>query len=335
MPLSRVFLLLMLFAALPAEAAEKLFRISTENTPQHVQTRMIQRFADLLAARGQGVFKVQLHHSATLFRDSDIVRALNEGKVEMAVPGMWQLDRFAPDLGVFMLPAFQGRDATIHHRLRDGPLGQRVAAQVQDAINVVVIGRWIDLGHAQLFFTDPAIRTLGDVSGQRIRIAGGDVNAAMVRSLGARPVVIPWPDLPAALDAGNVSGVLTSPETVVSAALWRNGIRREIEDRDYFAQYLPLVSHGFWGQLSMRQRQLISECWEAIVDDARAEAAAAQIEARRRLVAAGVAIETPSPTDLAAWRGHGIADQAQLAERLGIHADLLHQAMQELERLDQ
>src|SRR5262245_41716518 len=68
-------------------------RLSTENGPEHVQTRIVQRFVDRVQRDSGGKLIVEYEHSARLFRDADVVRALRTGQVEMAVPGTWQLDR--------------------------------------------------------------------------------------------------------------------------------------------------------------------------------------------------------------------------------------------------
>lgn len=307
-----------------------IFRISTENTASHVQTRVVQRFADALARRSQGRLTVQFSHSAHLFRDQDVIRALHEGKVEMAVPGTWQLDRHDPFVSVLMLPMFFGLDAADHHRVRDGKVGQLISAHLGESLQVVVPGRWIDLGPANFYATAHTVARYQDMAGLRIRIAGGAAIAAQMAAAGAVPVVVAWPDLPNTLQRGRLDGLITTHETIASAKLWEQGIDNATEINAYFAQYIPLVSSRYWQQLPEDVRSMVRESWESGVNDARVQAAQAQSEARFSLQAHGVKVLQPTKEAMQAWRLHAMANQTELARKLGVPEALVKQAQQAL-----
>lgn len=318
-------------AAWAADAPTPLvFRISTENTASHVQTRVVQRFADTLARRSQGRLVVEFKHSAQLFRDQDVIRALHQGKVDMAVVGTWQLDRYDPYVSVLMLPMFFGLEAADHHRVRDGQVGQLISAHLQESLQVVVPGRWIDLGHAHFYATGAAVAGYPDMAGLRIRIAGGEAIAAQMVAVGAVPVVVAWPDLPASLQRGRLDGLLTTHETIASAQLWQHGIRNATEIKAYFAQYIPLISRSYWNQLQGELRAMVQDSWESGVTEARLEAAQAQSAARRTLEAHGVRVQQPSKEAMQAWRQRGLAAQGAIAQQLGVPETLINQAQQAL-----
>ncbi|RFO95500.1 ABC transporter substrate-binding protein [Rhodoferax lacus] len=324
--------LLCLGDAHPVAAQPLVFRISTENTPTHFQTLVVQRFADTLAGKTRGKLAVEFHHSAQLFRDQDVIRALSDGKVDMAVPGNWQLDRYDPYVSALMLPVLMGRSAAEHHRFRDGRAGQLISQHLAESINVVVPGRWIDLGFAHVFTTGKAIAGYQDMAGMRTRIAGGAAIAAQVSAVGAVPTVVPWPDLPNVLQQGRIDGLLTTHETVASARLWDMGVQHATENMSYFAQYIPVVSRSCWERLSPDLRLAVQQSWESVVDDARAQSSSAQQEARRTLQAHGVRVMDLSPQALQAWRQELMKGQAALARSLGIPDTLLAEAERQFGR---
>jgi len=315
--------------SLPAKSAFSqnlpVLRISTENNANHVQTHVVGLFAKRLQAALKGKLQVEHHHSAGLFRDRQVVKAIADGKVEMAVPGTWQLDRFEPSVGIFLLPMFYGREAKINYHLRDGAIGQEINKRIGQSLGVKVLGRWIDLGYAHLYSVDQPINRHADLQGMRIRIPGGEANALRLQSLGAVPTVIPWPDLPQALVNKTVDGLLTTHATVVSAKLWTKGIRYAFEDRQYFPQYVPIISARFWRRLPQDMRKTITETWESIVDEGRAMAAKAQDEAYRTLNKNGVEIVMPNHEALAEKRQGMMPRQAALAQKMGIDPALLQQ----------
>lgn len=314
-----------------AQASAPLLRISTENALDHVQTRAVQRFAERLEKMANGRIAVEFHPEARLFRDRDVIQAISQGRVEMAVPGIWQLDRFVPEAGLFFLPQLYGRETAEINRLRDGEIGARIDRGIEAAFDAKVLGRWIDLGHAQLFTLRRPVRAPSVLRGLIVRTPGGEASAHRLAAQGARPVSIPWPDLPTALRAGSIDGLVTTYETAASARLWSQGIRYAYEDRAYFAQYIPMVSQAFWNRLSPDLKNILAKAWEDGVETARQEAAKAQEDARRILLENGVEIAVPAPADLAASRSALLTKQDDMILALGMDPSLPKRARQILE----
>ena len=313
-----------------AWSAPILMTISTENTTSHVQTKAVQAFVDEVSRRSHGQIKVRYYHSARLYRDRDVIAALKQGAVDMAVPGMWQLDRFVPDTGLYMLPMFYGLPRAVHHRVRDGEIGQQVNQSISRTLGVYIPGRWLDLGYANLFFTDKPVAQLSDLKALQIRIAGGVANRDRILAFGATPHIIAWPDLQHALKTHRVDGLLTTYETVRSARLWRVGIQYAYEDMEYFPQYVPMLNKQFWQRLPDDLKKCIVESWDSIVDDERKAALDAQRAARNELLANGVKINVASPQDLELARKHALLRQNAIISETGINPDLVEMATQEL-----
>ncbi len=317
-----------------ASGAMPVMRISTENTADHVQTRIVQRFAERLRAQIGRSLAIEHSYDARLFRDRDVINALERGLAEMAVPGTWQFDRHVSDTGVLMLPMFYGLDADAHYRLRDGPVGAWIVEKIEDTLDVVVVGRWIDLGFAHVYSVERPLHQIADLEGLRIRIPGGRANAARLKALGAKPVEIAWSDVPTFLDRGQIDGVLTTHATIASAHLWRHGLRFGIEDRQYFPQYIPIIARRFWRRLPPPVRTTIMDLWDQIVPEARDEARLAQASARDRMIANGMTVRPVDPATQSRVRQAMAADQAPLAARLGIDPAIVALSWTEIEGLD-
>jgi TRAP-type C4-dicarboxylate transport system substrate-binding protein len=316
---------LLLATAAAAQDAPRL-RLSTENAADHLQTQIVSRFAERVRQNAGGRLIVDFQHGARLFRDADVVRALRLGQIEMAVPGIWQLDRVEPSFALFLLPQFYGLGSAANYRVRDGALGRLASERLATNLPLYVLGRWIDLGFAHVFTIDPPVQAVEDLAGLRIRVPGGEPNLWRLSELGARAQVIPWPDVPNALNLRTVNGLVSTYESVDNAGLMRLGLRYAYEDQAYFAQYVPLVAGPFWNRLDPSLRQLLANSWEAEVDEGRALAAREQIEARARLVAQGLRIATPSVTALAETRRRLVARQGSLVTALGIDPALVAMA---------
>lgn len=304
--------------AVRPESGVPVLRISVDNGPTHFQVRALRRFAEDVRQRLAGRLRVEVYDSASLYRDRDVLQALNLGRVEMALPGTWVLHSVVPDCGVFMLPAFYGAPARASLAVADGPPGRIIDSRIERNLRVTVLGRWLELGHANLYLVDHAVRRHEDLAGLRIRVAGGPANELRLAAMGARPQVVPWPDLPHWLQGGNLDGLMTTHETAVSGQLWRYGVSHVFEDHAYFAMYVPLISRAFWERLPEDMRSVLRAAWEDHVDEARAQAAEAQAEAREALRAQGLVFAVPDGAVLRRWRERLRLGEREVVDFVGV-----------------
>ncbi len=305
-------------------------RISLDTNATHVRNQNTERFVAELHKRAGNHIQAEIFPSAQLFRDRDIARALRQGSVEMGIPGTWQLDTVEPNFAINALPMFYGVDADIARRVFDGAVGQQIAQRAEQRMRVKIPGRWFELGFQQFYSTSRPLNGYDDLVGMRIRFPGGSANAARVRVFGGSPVLIPWPDVPLALSQGVVDGLMTTHESAYTAKLWDSGVRYSFEDRQYFGQYVPMLSTQFWNRLSPELRKAVTESWEAIVDDQRTAAAAAQNAARDTLIANGVKMTQPTPEAQAEARRKLMDAQDGIITEMKIDRDMVDAVMRDL-----
>lgn len=315
---------------LEAQTQKKLLRISLENTLSHVQTRNVYRFTDALT-NWIPTLQVEVYPEARLFRDRDVLNAVHTGKLEMAVPGTWNVEPFFPDLGVFLLPFLYGRSVEQNHALADGVIGKTLKDKIEARYNVIVPGYWMDLGHAHVFTLQKPLTRLEDFRNLRIRVAGGKANELRLGTLGAYAVTIPWPELIERLKTRVIDGILTTYETVRSAELWNQGIRYAFEDKQYFPMYIPLVNRSFWDRLTVEEQTIFQQIWNAHAISERAEALVSQMEAKELFIQNGGKVEVPSPSELRRIRQTLLTAQPTLIQQLRIDPELVWKAERELE----
>lgn len=305
-----------------AQAEAVKFRITTENNANHVNTKFLQAFAEKVNAAAPGEIAVELFHSGQLYKGKDVPRALRQGSVEMAAVGTWQLGGVAPDIDLLFIPHFYGRGNQEMDGLVDGEVGKEMNGKLEASLESVVLGRWAGFGAGNSFGAKRRITSYADLEGAKMRIPGGLANTARYKALGAVPTVLPWPDTPLALQQGTVDGLLTTFETAASGKLWESGVTTAFEDNQYFGYFVPLVSKTFWSKASDKAKAALGDSWEAMVDQARADTAAAQAAARDTLAKNGVTITSPDPASLAAQRAKMVAGEAELVKEMGASAEL-------------
>ena len=273
-------------------------RISTENTESHIQTDTLLSFVERLRERTQGKLNVEYYHSAQLYRDQEVIRALAMNRIEMAVPGTWIISDQIPEINYFLFPLFFGEPKAKTYSFLKSPAGKKLLQLTEYKLDCVIPGDFLDLGHAHIFTTDNQIVSFSDFENLTIRVAGGILNKERVEALGAGGVIISWPDLPHYLETGMVDGILTSFETVKSARLWEYGIRYAFMDYEYFPQYIPLISRTFWDGLSPELQEDIVYVWNEVAMEHQIKAEKAQESARAEAEAHGIVITEPGRDEL-------------------------------------
>jgi TRAP-type C4-dicarboxylate transport system substrate-binding protein len=314
----------------PAGAETYKLRVSLDTSATHVRTQSFADYLQKLQAASGGRIETELFHSAQLFRDRDVMKALRQGGIEMAAPGTWQLTGLVPDTDIFQLPAFFGQDAEIVHAFTDGPNGKKIDDELEKKLGVKIMGKWIDLGYQNTYSTGKPLNSFADYAGMKIRNSGGAGQFARAKFFGATPNTIAWPDVPLALSQGTVDGLSSTNESLVSAKLWDSGVKFGYSDRSFFAFYVPMVAESFLKKLPPDLQKLVFDTWEQNIGTYRDNMAKAQQQARTTLEEHGVKFADPSPQLLADTRAKMMAGQEDMVKELKITPELAAAATAQL-----
>src|SRR5947209_2568173 len=271
--------LLPLSLAAAADAPINL-RLSLDTSATHIRTLSMADFLKQLEQASNGRIKTELFHSAQLYRDRDVAKALRQGNIEMAVPGAWVLSGFVSDTDFFLLPVMAGQSPEAVHKLADGKVGQLIDAELAKKLEVRVLGPWLDLGFNNEFSTKKPINDFADLAGLKLRNSGGAGQALRAKFFGAIPNTTAWPDVPLALSQGTFDALSSTNESVASAKLWDSGVKHAFEDHEFFGMYVPLVSTSFYNKLPPDLQKLVVDTWTKNIAKWRTDAAAAQKHGR-------------------------------------------------------
>lgn len=306
------------------------FKISVDTVPNHPRNMGLEIFMAELQKRLGGKLAPKLYHSAQLYKDAHVSKALGMGTVEMAVPGNWVLEGIDTNTSLTMLPMFFGQPGKITESLVDGKVGEAVARSLEKKLNTKVLGRWYELGYDNCWTLKRKITKLEDFKGLKMRHSGGSIPAARFRALGASGVFIAWPDVPMALVRGTVDGLATTAKSAESAKLHEAGIKYGVFTRNFMGYYIPMVSLKFWNTLPVDLQKIFVEVWNEHVPKQREIARKEQKDAEEFLKSKGVEIYYPSDEELAKWRKHIMPIQEELIKELKHDEELVGLAMKAL-----
>lgn len=298
-------------------------RASVDTSPTHARTIAVADYLKKLQEQSGGRIETELFSSGQLFRDRDVVKALRQGGIEMAVPGSWVLTGFVPDADVFQLPSFFGQPAQVVYAAVDGGIGAMINNELQSKLSVKLLGPWLPLGYQNTYSTNKPIRSFADLAGMKIRNSGGAGQAIRAKFFNAQPNMTAWPDVPLALSQGTFDGLSSTDESLASAKLWDSGVKYGFEDHEFIGFYIPMVSDAFYNKLPPDLQQLLVKVWTDNIGAYRNGMEAAQTQARKTLEANRIVFYSPPPGDLADIRAKMMPTQDATAKELRITPELL------------
>jgi TRAP-type C4-dicarboxylate transport system substrate-binding protein len=291
-----------------ADDALKL-RCSLDTAPSHPRNQAIIDYLNKVDEATKGQIKSEIFHSGQLFADLNVSKALIQGQIDMAAPGVWTMTGLVPDCDFAQLPMLYGQTIDVVHRAVDGAAGDLIGKQIEGKIKSHILGKWIDLGYQNWYTTSKPIHSLDDFKGLKIRSPGGAGISWRIAFTGAIPNVTPWPNVPLALSQGTFDGLVSTDESCNTAKLWEAGVKHSYADHQFMGSYVPMLSDGFWGKLNDDQRKTMRDLWAANIDAYRANAAKLQAGGRKAMESNGVSFVDPTPEHLAADRKRMIAEQ--------------------------
>jgi TRAP-type transport system periplasmic protein len=298
-------------------------RCSLDTAPSHPRNQAVVDFLNKVDEATKGRIKSEVFHSGQLFADLNVSKALIQGQIDMAAPGVWTMTGLVPDCDFGQLPQLYGQPIEVMHRAMDGGAGALVARQLEAKIKSHILGKWIDLGYQNWYLTSKAVRSLDDLKGLKVRSPGGAGISWRISFAGAIPNVTPWPNVPLALSQGTFDGLVSTDESCNTAKLWEAGIKYSYADHQFMGCYVPMLSESFWAKLDEAQRKTMTDIWAANIDGYRANAARLQAGGRQAMESHGVSFVDPTPEHLAADRKRMIADQDRLIKDAKLSAEIV------------
>jgi TRAP-type C4-dicarboxylate transport system substrate-binding protein len=305
-------------------------RCSLDTAPSHLRNVSVRDYLGKVEAASGGKIKTETFESGQLYPDLEVGKALIQGQVEMAVPGSWTITGIVSDADCFQLPALYGQPIELIHRVIDGKPGQYLNTQIQQKLRSHVVGPYLDLGFQNWYSANKPVASLADLKGMKIRNSGGAGQAWRARFLGAIPNTTAWPNVPLALSQGTFDGLVSSNESLVSAKLWDSGVKYALADRQFTAEYIPLMSQVFWDKLSPDLQKIMTDMWAQNIPAYRANMAAAQAKARTTLEEHGVKFSDPTPEQTAQARKLMLVEQDQVAKDIKVAPEMVKLIMAEV-----
>jgi TRAP-type transport system periplasmic protein len=269
---TRRALFLALSAALACsavQAQEKTFKLALQNPKGHPLEVGASKFAELVAGKSGGRFKVNVFPGGTLGGDAANVSALQGGTIEFVQLNSGILASQVKDFEVYDFP-FIFANANEADAIVDGPFGQKLHAKLADK---GIIGlAYVELGFRNITNSKKPINTVEDIAGLKLRVIPNAINVDWVKALGANPTPMAFPEVYAGLEQKAIDGQENPLSVILANKFYEVQKNLAVTNHQYNPQSL-IFSKKVWDGLSEADRKILK--------DAAVEAAAYQRKVNR------------------------------------------------------
>ena len=269
------------------------------------------QFAEEVAERTEGRYRIQLQGGGALGGDRDVVEGVQFGTIEMTVVSTSVVANFAPDFTVFDVP-FLFRDFDHAQAVFDSEVGQEILATLPDAgfVGLAMGG----MGFRQLTNNVRPVTSAADVQGLKIRTQQNDLHLQAWEALGALPTPMAVTEVYSALQQGVVDGQENPIGAIINNRFGEVQKYMSITDHA-FTPLVLLINPGVFDGLSAEDQQIFREA--AVNAMARNREEVAKVHETGLDTLRGIGVEILTEVDGQSFRDKLEPTFAQLAERFG------------------
>ncbi len=270
--------------------AKTELRLSNQLPPSHHISKGLVLFAGKVKEYSKGAVEVKVFDSGQLYKDTEIVEALQEGLLETGLVPVNKWSGMIPAADVFEMP-FIYKDLTSIKKFIDagaGPLLDKEFEQ-RGVKNLF----WVDYGYIQFFNNKHPLTKPDDFKGLKMRsFSSGDADT--LKALGAAPTVMSSAEMYMALQRGTVDGATTGMPAAVSRKLQE--VQKFMTEANYTtAQFAMQANLKWWQKLPQDERDAITKAGKEAEEWIRGAIAQSEDEAKQVIKKAGVQIHEVTP----------------------------------------
>ena len=273
----------LLFPGAAVFAAE--YKLSNQFPPSHHISKGLGVFADKVKEYSQDKIRIKIFDSAQLFKDTEIVEALQDGLVEIGLVATNKWGGMIPATDVFDVP-FLFVDLESPKKFLDGG-----ASEILDG-EFMKLGVknlfWADYGFIQMWNSKRPLHSPADFAGLTMRsYSAGD--SETLKALGAAPTLMSSSEMYMALQRGTVDGATTGMPAGVSRKVYE--VQKYLTIANYStAEFCVQANLEWWEGLDAEGQEAILKAGRDAEAWIRGAIAESEAEAEKTIRDAGLEV---------------------------------------------
>jgi tripartite ATP-independent transporter DctP family solute receptor len=306
-------------AAVSAAAVAREFRVADTQSEDYPTVQALRYMGRLIEERSGGRHQLRVFHSRQLGEEKETLEQTRVGAIDLNRTNVALIGTTVPAMNVLAMP-FLFRSIEHMQKVLDGPIGNEILGSFEPYGFVGLA--FYDSGARSIYNSVRPVTSMADLKGLRIRVQQSEQMSAMIRSLGAEPVELPYGQVLTGLATKLIDGAENNWPSFVTTDHYKHAGFYTLTDHTMSPEVL-VMSKKAWSDLSaedqkifretaQRSSRFMREKWRDLEERSRKQAEAAGVKIitdidRKPFEAAMVGIYTKAQQDPAI---------AQLIERI-------------------
>lgn len=238
----------------PAAQAQTVLKFGAGSASHTPEVKAAQKFADLVAEKSNGAYRVDVLHSGQAGGEREIAEAQQLGTFHFALLG-GIVQNFDPALMVVEWDLLFKNDAHLNAAL-EGEVGEKISERLVNSLSVRPMVHFMRT--PRILTTKKPVRNLADLNGMKIRVPEMAARIAIWEALGARPTPMSFPEVVPSLQLGTIDGQ-ENPISIVTANKLQEAVGYLGNTKHLYGFMFLTVSDPFWQNLGDEDRAMFEE----------------------------------------------------------------------------
>ncbi|MDR1778004.1 MAG: C4-dicarboxylate TRAP transporter substrate-binding protein [Desulfovibrio sp.] len=288
-----------------AIAAPIVLKFQHPHTAQEPYHHAYEAWAKAVKERTKGAVEIQVFHSSQIGVEEDIIEQMRLGAPVGQSTDAARMGNYVKDFSAMNLPYFID---SLEELEKLGKLDsvKKLVKRLEDECGIHAFTLFFVQGFRHMFTNKPIYKP-ADLKGMRIRSAPAPAWQAMVKSLGATPVTIPYVEIYSAIQAKAVDGTEIGYTGGYAASLYE--VTKYVsETRHYLLMNIPIASAKWFRDLPPEYQKILDEeCEKAGRKASYDTINKLEAEAKQGMISKGTKIVESKDIDINAFKAAGKA----------------------------
>ena len=279
--LMTVLVLMLALSVCVAASAETVLQLGTTVNEQDSFHVAAEKFAELVAERTNGEYKIEIYPNGTLGDESTMLDSMTMGMLDMGIITSGPFVNFSQMMGVLDMPYLFATNEEAYQIL-DDEIGKELLATLEDAGLKGLA--YAERGFRNVTNSVRPVTCADDLKGLKLRVMENEVYTATFKALGVNAVPMAWAEVLTAMQQGTVEGQENPINVMYSYGLWDYGQKYATFDRHSYATAIITMSLDVFNSLDEATQEIFVQAAQEAAEYERAwvaEQEADQIQALR------------------------------------------------------
>lgn len=255
--LAILFALTVCFVPAPAPAAEKVVIKLAHVDPVDIyiskKGAATRAFKEIVEAESLGAIQVDLFPAGQLGGERELIEATKLGTIPMSMVSGAIAGYFKPAM-VLDIP-YLFPSAPVAWNVLDGEFGRELANEVLKMVGTRVLA-YGETGFRNFTNSKRVIKSPADMKGLKLRVMETPLYMTLIKSLGANPTPIAWPETYTALQQKVVDGQENPVSVIIQAKFAEVQKYLTLDGHTYGADFI-IINEKFYQGLSKENQNIL------------------------------------------------------------------------------